>query len=349
MSPLDSVPAWCDSIDDWRRYILNSQGKATNFPTVGNAGQDVHIGIIDTVKTLPEDHPEATIANEESVLHDVDESWTANHGIEVFDIARGLAPNATFSFIQAARSDHSIGIDAYYEAIEKSIEIGVDIINISADNSSVLPVHASPVCKYTQLAIDEDIIVIGAIGNWHSSDKRPPIGYPAAMDEVVGVGGFVSKCPRQEQNNDAENDQQGPYYAERVAGEDYPPLIAEGFYCGRNRCCDGKECILKSFEQEWEQNPLPTGGGPDILAPVHYPRTTANDVPYIAVGTSYATPIVSAAVALAYEECYSQLAKEPNHYHTIEALNRSSVPVDSGEHHKLNTTRLLNEMKSVVK
>lgn len=348
MNPPNNIPSWCDSIKEWRNYIFNAHGKAVNTP-VGNTGDEVHIGIIDTVKELPENHTSAEIAHEESVLQDVNTQWTTPHGIEVFNTICTFAPNATFSFIQAAKSNDRIAVEAFYEAIERAIEIDVDILNISADDSSQLPVYSNPYAKHTKRALDEEIIVVGATGNWKPDTDRPPIGCPAAMEQVIGVGGFVTKCPCEIKHVDVDDKLQGPYYALKKDSENYAGIVTEQTFCGWTKCCDGNDCIIKSIEKEWDRNSIPTNGGPDILAPVHYPRTTSNNIPYIVAGTSYSAPIVTAALALAYEECISELDKAPNHYHAMQSLRQSAASIRVGEHKKLNITALLNEIKSVVK
>lgn len=307
MSSTANLPDWCDSINEWANYIYNSHGESVNIPTVGSKGRGVHIGIIDTVKNIPEEYSDCDIGHEISVLQNMDEDRTSNHGLEVFNMISAYAPDATFSFIQASESNHSISIQAYYEAIQKSIEIGVDILNISADDSSTGPIHSNPYAKYTQMALDEEIIVVGATGNWYPDREQPPIGCPAAMDDTIGVGGYVTKCPCEPSESSESDPSQGPYFALTEEDEEYYGIVAEGSFCGQTYCCDGTDCIVNSTEEEWGRNSLPTDGGPDILAPVHYPRVNSNDMPYIVAGTSYAAPIVTAALAIGYAECVSDL------------------------------------------
>lgn len=348
MSTLDNIPTWCEDLSEWVNYITNAHGKAVNIPTVGNTGEGVHIGIIDTVRELPEDYTACDIAYEESVLQGVNEKWTTEHGIEVFNFISSFAPSATFSFIQASKSDHSISVRAFYEAIQKAISLDIDILNISADDCSTGPVQSNPYAKYTQLALDEEIIVVGAAGNWYENRDRPPIGCPAAMDEVVGVGGFVTKCPCGPNEGDEEEKHRGPYYALKRESEEYHGLVPEDTFCGQSQCYDGNDCITNSMEEEWDRNSLATNGGPDVLAPVHYPRVNSNGIPYLIAGTSYSAPIVTAALALGYEGCISEVGREPNHYHAMEAVRQSSAPINHGDHRKLHATKLLTGLKSIV-
>lgn len=168
------------------------------------------------------------------------------------------------------------------------------------------------------------------------------------MDDVIGVGGFVTECPCKPDEENRESTMQGPYYALKKESEEYHGLVTGDTFCGRSQCSDGNDCIINSIEREWDRNPSPTGDGPDILAPVHYPRVNANGIPYLIGGTSYATPIVTAALALGYEECISEAGKRPNHYHALEALDRSGASISHGEYNKLNATKLLTELKKTV-
>lgn len=149
MTTPDNIPSWCEDISDWANYVLHAHGRSVNIPTIGNTGQDVHIGIIDTIKELPDGYTDVNIAHEESVLQNTTEKMTTNHGLEVFKTISTFAPDATFSFIQAAGSDNSILTAAFYDAIQKAIETDVDILNISADDASKIPVSANPIAKST--------------------------------------------------------------------------------------------------------------------------------------------------------------------------------------------------------
>lgn len=348
MSTPDNIPDWCDSTSDWINYILHAHGKAVNIPTVGNTGEDVHIGIIDTVQDLPDGFTDFKIAQEISVLQDVDEKWTSEHGIEVFKTISTFAPNATFSFIQAADSNDTISTGAFYDAIQEAISIGVDILNISADDASRIPISVNPITRTIQDALDEEIVVVAAIGNWYPDQDRPPIGCPAAVDDVIGVGGFVTECPCEPNENNGGATLQGPYYALKKEGKEYHGLVTEDTFYGWSKCYDGTDCIGRSIEKEWDRNPSPTENGPDVLAPVHFPRQKPDRTPYIIAGTSYAAPIVTAALALGYEECITETGQRPNHYHAMEALRQSRAPINHSDYDKLNATKLLAELKSMV-
>jgi len=78
------VPQWVGDIGDLREFVLEAHGLSINAPKIANRGQDVHIGIIDSLFTPPKEHFfNENIVNKCSFI-DADIDETNPRGGEIF-------------------------------------------------------------------------------------------------------------------------------------------------------------------------------------------------------------------------------------------------------------------------
>lgn len=331
------LPDWADGYRDVADAAIEAHGRASNLPASGSTGENVHIGIIDSICTVPDRLAEGHAVNhgDDHSFVDSDDAATHSHGNEVFDIISAYCPGATFSVYQAVTEEKSLPLRAYNEAIERAIEDDVDILNISAGDPWPGPVAANPNVPITRKAIREGITVVAAAGNAEDDRERPPVHCPAAAEEVVAVAGLTTLCPANPGDEPA-NERRGPFY---YMGDEGQTAL-----CSRNGCVDGGSCISEQVETEWSGNPQPTQNKPDVLAPVVSP-TTYNDEIELNIGTSFAAPIVTASLGRIFSELREQDRQIPAPHRVREIVREGSFSlVDSnvGKYDGVETRAVLN-------
>lgn len=249
------------------------------------------------------------------------------------------------------KDNRKVPLTAYKEAIDSAIEDGVDILNISAGHSWPGPLEKCPYTPDIKRAIDSGITIVAAAGNRKPADDFEPVNCPAAIEDVIAVGGLVTRCPADiEEDATANIDEEspkGPYFAKKQAGVEYPEMTPDGVYCGQRGCTEGN-CIIEQTETSWQYNPDRTDGKPDVLAPFHFPATTSTGEPYLRIGTSFAAPVVSGTLARMFSELKDSGKPVPRPQTTRKAVLEASVDVDEGEIPKLNMTRTLSVLNELV-
>lgn len=329
----DVLPKWADDVDELTDYVVKAHGLAANIPREGATGRSVHVGIVDSAHSLPESLTEGIDVRggaDHSFL-ETDEAETHPHGSQVFALASTYAPDATFSLYQAVTEDGKLPLGSYSDAITAAIDDGVDVLNVSAGDPWPGPIRTNPNVSETRRAIDGGIAVVAAAGNWKSKqDDRPPVHCPAAMEDVVAVGGFVSRCPADYGEENAD-EPAGPYYVRKVPEFEYPETVSDETFCGQVGCAGGDSCIRNRSGVPWEYNAQPTGGKPDVLAPVHVPVEEANGKQWLAAGSSFAAPIVTGSLARIFDELNRSDSQAVTPYRLREAVKDGAAPLDEGQ------------------
>ena len=181
-------------------------------------GAGITVAVIDS--GIDTDHPEfegkisewSYNASEDEIVKDYDISVIEDengHGTKVAGVLcaamdnekgiSGIAPDINLLVIKCKSIDecgHFLGSDAVL-GLAYAIEQDVDIVNMSFGGGEDI------FSRYTELAVDSDIICIASAGNDGSSIPQ----YPAALDTVIAVGAY-----------DTENDTIADYsnYGENV-------------------------------------------------------------------------------------------------------------------------------------
>lgn len=248
----------------------------------------------------------------------------------MFCLASTYCPDATFSLYQAVREDRKLPIDAFSDANTAAVADGVDILNISAGEPWRGPVETNPNVLEAKRAVREDVIVVASAGNENPErEGRLPVHCPAALEDVIAVGGFVSKCPGTPGEEPAD-EPGGPYYV-RNDSDDHEATAVDGPFCGERGCVDGKGCIPNKQEESWEHNVMPTGGKPDVLAPVIVPEVNADGQPILNSGTSFAAPVLTGALGGVLDELRRSEGRELNPYQARRAVVDGGSPIDDGK------------------
>lgn len=339
----ERLPNWATDFGSFYDFVVEAHGRAANVPKSAATGSSVHIGIIDSASELPTELMASFDVRQgpEHSFIDSSKAETTRHCTPVFTLASTFCPDATFSLYQAVREDRKLPIEAFSDAITAAINDGVDVLNISAGDPWPGPVEANPNVLETKRAIEEGIIVVASAGNENPElDRRLPVHCPAALRDVIAVGGFVSRCPARP-GAEPKDHPTGPYYVEsdEPTGADH-----YGPFCGERGCTDGKGCIPNKTERPWEHNVASTGEKPDVLAPVIYPELNPDDGPFLNSGTSFAAPLVTGALGGILDEFRRSENRDLGPFQAREAVLGGSSPIDEGADPKFDAMGARREL-----
>lgn len=198
-------------------------------------------------------------------------------------------------------------------ALGKAMEFGeVDILNMSVGNDHISDpnkdcTHAAPdcsLCEVTAEVVDSGVTVVAASGNRPHTEN---VCCPSLEPTAISVGGAVKRCTAVQKATTALNPPgvQSPrppnaYWVERDDG-----MGSDGTFCSERGCMPGESCTDNSVTEAWDKNVEFSARKPDTLAPVHLPWGAENGF-YLAEGTSFAAPHVTAGIVVAMEWAKAQ-------------------------------------------
>lgn len=269
---------------------------------------------------------------------DSDESSTTTHGTKVLGVCCETASEATYSLYQAANDEGDINIWDYGEAIEKAIAHEIDILNISYGSYFRDCLGSGcAFCQATQKAVEEDIIVVNSAGN--REKVRSAIFCPGLTEDTICVSGLVSECA-----NNSTPISRGAYC---LPNQDPSEEADDTIYCGQQGCGDGESgiCIENVVEHPWKGNPTKVGEKPDILAPVHIVGENDDGQAGSEGGTSFAAPLVTAALSIIYSDLAEESVQGLNPYQARQFIRSSATPVRDANTGKLNVIRAYSEFE----
>jgi len=335
--PSDEIPNWITSPEQFNEFIINANGRHLNIPQQSAAGAGVHIGIIDSAYRLPDDYTEGYRTRELQSNAFISEQYpdTTGHCLKVFNQMKPYSPRATYTFYQAVRDDGHLCLEAFSDSITSAIDDDVDILNISSGDPWRSSTQTNPVVQETTRAIDEGISIVASAGQHdpENQDSKPPVFCPAAHSSVIAVGGLEVYCPAElnAEPDDCADDPIGPYYILRD-GDTHDNSPYNVAYCGANGCLGNESCITNQEEKPWERNPLPTGGKPDVLAPMHSLLYTKENGNYrLTHGTSFAAPLVTASIANIFAELREENRSNPAPHEVRTAVRRGGMRIGTSD------------------
>jgi hypothetical protein len=208
-------------------YLLSG---AQNFPFTAEQGSNVHVAILDTAPTAaqldeaykrwPTHHLLERLwgSNRMLDLHTdimgelelMDNSLVGHrylmpdHGLFVAGIVNSIVPEARIHLIKVFTSFGSASTTTITQGIIEILnnrEIGRPLIincsfGLNIDEDSHLPGEVQGMITHfqtliSQLAMQQDILIVAAAGNYIKRGPRPEANYPAAFAEVIGVGALA--------------------------------------------------------------------------------------------------------------------------------------------------------------
>ena len=231
-------------IDTDSKYLSSKISEKSFDATTGKVVSDYDISVV-------EERDQMT-SHGTSVASAIAADWDENTGIG------GIAPDTELVVINVMSSGEILSSDVIF-GISYAIECDVDVINMSFSFEG----EKNPFEKYTQLAVDSDIICVAAAGNYSTST---PV-WPAADENVIGVGAV----------NQGEKDESGKMQVSTTIG-------------GSSSEEEQKEFTL-SEKSDY-------GDNVDIVAPDNLKVVNSKGGETILGGTSASSATVAGAVAL---------------------------------------------------
>lgn len=108
------------------------------------------------------------------------------HGTKIHALLLAGAPDARIYVLKCFESDKSFDEEAVVRALYAAVdEYGADIINMSWTNTK----EREALREAIAYAYEKDAVLIASVGNLSFSSPLGSAVYPAAWDEVIGVGG----------------------------------------------------------------------------------------------------------------------------------------------------------------
>lgn len=163
----------------------------------GLTGAGVRVGIIDSgINSSHSDLKSANIATGYNVLTDTTNVKDSNgHGTIVAGIIAatinnssgiaGIADGVTLVPIKCFDTDLTTSTSDVIEAIMKATyDLNCDVINLSLGSQT----HSKALEDAVNAATNRGVIVVAAVGNKSTSNQYSTLYYPAACDNVIGVG-----------------------------------------------------------------------------------------------------------------------------------------------------------------
>lgn len=298
-----------------------------------NDGNFVRVGIVDSLYELP---PESEVASEYKVTRR--ENYVASeapdttgHGTAVFDHASAVAPEALYNFYRVIAEDSETGNGRakrsnVVRAIAAAAEHGLDVLNLSLgvchhEEDGYDCGGQCRIADEARWAVEEhDLTIVAAVGNEASADA---VTCPGLVDEVIGVGGFVSLC-----SNDV---------ADCVGCSQYWLHDDElyGPFCGQRGCTDGRTCDGRRREVLWSGNAPFVNAEPDVLAPaIHASGSDRERDASLRSGTSFATPLVTSSLVSILSDLIAEEGKHPSPGEFQQAIADASTALDEADYEK---------------
>ena len=309
------------------------QARHVSYGDIDGAGEEITVGIVDTIFEANESQT-GNVSQSVCCLREYADDppdRTAQHGEWVFDIASCYAYEATFALYLAAfdmadaddESDVRIPQLALARAVDAAIEHDVDVLNVSAGRSRPNCTHGNCVyCSEVDRAVDHGISVVASAGN----QQDEAVHCPSNTESAISVGGMEVECTYSPPRIPGTRSGKPPqaYWTYLFDGNDYPDGAATATYCSTRGCWqNGGGCENNKLRTSWDQNPIFSGGKPDVLAPVHYAGEQEAGRPFVWAASSFAAPVVSGCIA----GVLSELDWEPSPFGIRQAIRDGAEPL----------------------
>jgi subtilisin len=185
---LDRLPSFKSAFYDWGHKFADMSDNLTVD------AHEIKIGVIDT--GIRRDHPGITPTGGCNCVYGEDESqWERDldgHGTHVAGIIaatvatsgrgiKGYVPRAKIRAYRAIGAGKGALTFDLVKAINKAVEDGCDIINMSLGSST----PQISIRNQTEMAYEKGVLCLAATGN-----DGGAVNYPAAFNSVMGVGAF---------------------------------------------------------------------------------------------------------------------------------------------------------------
>ena len=152
-------------------------------------GSGITVGVLDSGVSPHVDFGSRLLPGYNVLTDSQDTTDNIGHGTRVAGMVAstsvGIAPGASIYPVKCFDQDATSSAIDILSAMEKAIEAGCDILNISMGFSSFLSIEEyNSFADVAEYAKDNDILIVAAVGNYGTS----AVMYPAGLNGVIGVG-----------------------------------------------------------------------------------------------------------------------------------------------------------------
>ncbi|WP_436903276.1 S8 family serine peptidase [Halovenus halobia] len=279
-----------------------------------------------------------------------DDAVTAVHGFRMLRIIQEYAPESLYETHRIIIDSGEFKPSNFLKAMSDIKGRSVDIVNISGGKHHTGCKQRCRICKATREVIESGTIVVAGAGNQYEGESKT-LYCPALCSDAIAVGSYETRFGLQV-NEDADV---GVYRT--VPQNIYPPnaywirdskMASDGepidiAFCSGRGCSEWHSCENNRIEQLSDLNVSFSDGEPDVFAPDHYPFQRRDGTLGIDVGTSFATALVSGALA----DILSTVAQErplPQPEEVMEAIRNTPTTVEGTSQRKFNSQAIFQNL-----
>ena len=248
------------------------------------------------------DDPSVTVGRQENYIAS-EEALTTPHGANILDTIQWYASEAIYDLHRIVVDGGDMKPSNCLKAMANIRDSSVDIVNISAGKMHDDCQQQCRLCDAAKAVAESGTVVVAAAGNDVRNDGNT-MYCPALSDQTISVGSFESVCTREISLANGQKIYRpsltihppGAYWIRdtKHASEGEP---VDQPFCSCRNCMPGCTCAEYRKEQLSPQTIKFDHGEPDVFAPDHLIVERDNGEAGIERGSSYATAIVSGALA----------------------------------------------------
>lgn len=321
-----------------------------NHSTHGNRGETITIAVVDSIYEPDEVGIDVVTGKTENYVAS-SEPITNLHGLQILHIISEYAPEAIYETHRVTIDNGNFKPSNFLKAMYAVKQSSVDILNISGGKHHKDCKQHCRICTATSEVVDSGTIVVAGAGNSNNEPEKT-LYCPALYDGAIAVGSYESRCGFQIFESEKSNQYRtvpqnlhppGSYW---VTGSPEAPDIepANIAFCSRRGCSDWHSCVNNRKEQLSDVNVSFARGEPDVFALDHYPYRRADGTVGIDTGTSFATALVTGALA----DILSTVAERrplPTPDQVMDAIRNIPTTVDGTSQRKFDSEAVYRNLR----
>lgn len=275
---------------------------------------------------------------------------TTLHGHQILRIISKYAPEAIYETHRVIIETGEFKPSNFLKAMDNIRGRSVDIVNISGGKHHSGCKQRCRICTATREVVESGTIVVAGAGNNFSDDSKT-LYCPALCSDAIAVGSFETRCGLRVGNGRGTDLHQtvpqnlhppNSYWVHgsEVAADNEPTNIA---FCSGEGCSEWHSCSKHQIERLSDHNVGFSEAEPDVFAPDHYPFQRRDGTVGLDVGTSFATAVVSGALA----DILSTIAQHrtlPGPDEVMDAIRNTPTTVEGTSQRKFNSQAVFDSL-----
>lgn len=279
------------------------------------------------------------------------EPVTTRHGHDILHIISEYAPEAIYETHRIIIGNGEFKPSNFLKAMGDIQNRSVDIVNISGGKHHMDCKRRCRICKAARKVVESGTIVVAGAGNTFDDDNSKTLYCPALCGNTIAVGSYETRCGlRIGEDEGTDLHQTVPqnlhppnsyWVRDSKAASDGEPTNTA--FCSGRGCSKWHSCSNYREERLSELNISFTKGEPDVFAPDHYPFQRQDGTVGLDVGTSFATAVVSGALA----DILSTVAKHrtlPTTDEVMDAIRNIPTTVEGTSQRKFNSRAVFENL-----